>query len=133
MLAATAATIRSFRLELLLARTKEGGLTLANQLSKTRAVAADYAEESIDTRPKGWWGRFIAGYRFQNLGFKRLFIVGLFLLPVAVRFVGRVQDDDQSFADFVWLTLLCLLCYLLIIRVVRWIYDGFAANRDASE
>lgn len=80
---------------------------------------------------KDWLRRFWNGYKFSNLGFKRLFIVGLVGIPLFIGVVmsitgGEPYEREFTFDDFFGVMFVSLLAYLLVVPIARWAYGGFS-------
>jgi hypothetical protein len=80
---------------------------------------------------KDWLRRFRNGYKFSNLGFKRLFIVGLVGIPlftgIATSLAGRGNYEPEfTFEEFLGVMSASALAYLLVVPFARWAYGGFS-------
>ncbi|MGO9246825.1 MAG: hypothetical protein ACLPT4_01155 [Verrucomicrobiia bacterium] len=83
------------------------------------------------------WPRLRDGYKFSNLGVKRLFIVGLVAVPLFVGVVFNLRehkagDYDFSFPGFLAFAFVTLPAYLVAVRIALWVHDGFAATHRAQ-
>jgi len=78
------------------------------------------------------WKDFWGGFKFANLGVKRLFLLGLIIVPIAVFNMVRINDCYSSFKDWFTSAFMSFASYLVIVRITRWVCDGFMLRKQIS-